>query len=53
MLMCYWCLKKELEVEYVVQYIDMQKQIISTWKIMIKTKYDISYILMQTICMDG
>ena len=28
--------EKELEVEYVMQYIGVQKQIISTWKIMIK-----------------
>ena len=29
--------KKELEVEYVMQYIDIQKQIINTWIILIKT----------------
>ena len=36
-LICYWWFKKELEVQYVMQYIGMQKQIISIWKIMIKT----------------
>ena len=31
-----WRLKKEFEVEYVIQYIDMLKQIINIWRIMIK-----------------
>ena len=30
-------LKRELEAEYVKQYIDMLKQTINIWKIMIKT----------------
>ena len=29
--------EKKLEVEYVMQYIGMQKQITSIWKIIIKT----------------
>ena len=32
-----WCLNKELEVEYVMQFVDMQKQIINIWKSTIKT----------------
>ena len=32
------CLKNELEAEYVMQYIDMQKQTINTWNIVIKKK---------------
>ena len=36
-LICYWWFKKKLEVQYVMQYIGMQKQITSIWKIMIKT----------------
>ena len=31
-------LKKELEVEHVMQYVDIQKQIINTWTILIKTE---------------
>ena len=31
-MICYWWLKKELEVEYVMQYIGMEKQIINIWK---------------------
>ena len=43
--------EKELEVEYVI---GMQKQIISIWKIMIKTKnHHVFNIWMQTICMDS
>ena len=45
--------KKELEEEYFIQYTDMQKQIISIWKIMIKTKnHHIFSISMQIDCMD-
>ena len=32
--------ENELEAEYVMQYIDIQKQIISIWRIMIKTNND-------------
>ena len=35
-------LKKELVVEYAIQYIHMQMRIISIWKIMTKTKNHIS-----------
>ena len=31
-MICYWWLKKELEAEYVMQYIGMEKQIINIWK---------------------
>ena len=38
-------IEKELEEVYVTQYIYMQKQIISIWKIMIKTKnHHIQYL---------
>ena len=44
----------ELEEEYVMQYIDMQKKIMNIWEIMIKTKnHHIVNIWMQAICMDG
>ena len=44
----------EKEIEYVMQYIGMQKQIISIYKIMIKPlNHHTSCIYMQTICMDG
>ena len=37
-------MKRELEVEYVMQYIGMQKQIVSIWKIIIKTLIIISHV---------
>ena len=46
--------KKELEEEYDMQYINMQKQIINIWKIIITTmNHYIPNISMQTICKDG
>ena len=37
-----------------LEYVGMQRQIVSIWKIMIKTlNHDTSCIWMQTICMDG
>ena len=35
----FWWFKKEFEAEYVMQYIDMQKQTINIWKITIKTSH--------------
>ena len=40
---CYWWLKKGLGAEFVKQHIDMLKQIINIWKIMIKN-IESSYI---------
>ena len=40
---CYWWLKKRLGAEFVKQHIDMLKQIINIWKIMIKN-IESSYI---------
>ena len=37
--------EKESEEEYTMQCIDIQQQIINTWKTMIKTKNIIYYIL--------
>ena len=37
--MCYWWLKQELEAECVNQYTGILKQIINTWRTMIKTSY--------------
>ena len=49
-----WIVKKEFEEQYVMQYIDMQKQVINIWKIITKIKtYHIFNIWRQTICMDG
>ena len=46
--------EKELVVEYVRQYIDMQKQIIWTWKVMINVKNRHMFsIMMYTVCMHG
>ena len=45
--------EKELEVQHAMQYIDMQKQTINTWKNITKTmNYYISCICMQVIYMD-
>ena len=50
-MICYWWLKKDLEAEYVMQYIDMLNKMINIWKTMIRTSYHHTLrIQMQTIC---
>ena len=43
-MICYWWLKKELEVEFAKQYIGMLKQIIDIWKTTIKN-IESSYLM--------
>ena len=46
-------IEKGIEVEYVVQYIDMQKHTINTWKTITMTRNHHICTGMQTIFMDG
>ena len=43
-MICYWWLKRELEVDCVKQCIDMLKQTINIWKIKIKKKSYLMYL---------
>ena len=38
-MICYWCLKKAFEAEYVKKFIGMLKQTINIWIIMIEESY--------------